>query len=140
MLYPVNSGKVYAEAVEREADRFKTTIIDLFPVSNRTASPVKIFEYPSEADYLSITQSAGHLAIACDNEGAFLYTGVNFERTKGLPVKLIGCDNFYLCLDSEGNLAWHDNTSGELLAVFRLYSEKWTLISDRETTGGFSQY
>jgi WD40 repeat protein len=137
-LFPFKSGKVYAEAVEREADRFKTTIIDLFPASNR--APVKIFEYPSEADFLSITQSAGHLAVACDNEGAFFYTGVNFERTKGLPVKLIGCDNFFLCLDSEGNVAWHDNTSGKLLAVFSLYSEKWVLLTDRETTGGLSRH
>jgi hypothetical protein len=142
MLYPVRSGKIYAEAVERKADRFKTTIIDLFPASNRTASPIKIFEYPSEADFLSIAQSAGRLAVACDNEGAFLYTDrpVNFERTKGLPVKLIGCDNFFLCLDSEGNVAWHDNTSGKLLAVFSLYSEKWTFLSDKETTGELSRY
>jgi hypothetical protein len=140
MLYPVKSGKVYAEAVEREADRFKTTIIDLFPVSNRAASPVKIFEYPSEADFLSVTQSAGRMAISCDNEGAFIYTGGSFERTKGLPLKLIGCDNFFISLDSEGNIAWHDNTSGKLLAVFSLYREKWTLLSDRETTGGLSRY
>jgi hypothetical protein len=140
ILYPVKSGKIYAEAVEKEEDRFKTTIIDLFPVSNRAASPVKIFEYPSEADYLSITESAGRMAIACDNEGAVLYAGVNFERTKGLPVKLIGCDNFFICLDSEGNVAWHDNTNGKLLAVFSLYSEKWTFLSDKEITGGLTRF
>jgi WD40 repeat protein len=136
-IYHAKSGKIYAEAVERASDRFKTTVIDLLP--NRV--PVKIFEYPAEANYLSIAESAGRLAVACDNEGAVLYTNraVNFERTKGLPVKLIGCDNFFLSLDSEGNIAWHNNTNGRLLAVFSLYSEKWILHTDREITGGLSR-
>jgi outer membrane protein assembly factor BamB len=136
-VYHAKSGKLYAEVIERGADRFKTTVIDLLP--NRV--PVKIFEYPAEANYLSIAESAGRLAVACDNEGAVLYANrtVNFERTKGLPLKLIGCDNFFLSLDSEGNIAWHNNTNGRLLAVFSLYSEKWSLLTDRETTGGLSR-
>jgi len=130
-IYPGKSGKIYAEAVELKADRFKTTVVDLFPAQDRTrsASPLKIFEYPSEANHLSIAESAGRLAIVCDSEGAFIFTGeiVNFERTNALPVKLLGCDNFFLALDGEGSIAWHDNRTGKLLALFSLYREKWTL-------------
>jgi len=130
-VYSGKSGKIYAEAVELEADRFKTTVIDLFPAPDRTRNspPQKIFEYFSEANHLSIAESAGRLAISCDSEGAFILTGrtANFERTNALPVKLIGCDNFFLALDSEGSIAWHDNTTGKLLALFSLYSERWTL-------------
>jgi hypothetical protein len=130
-LYSGKSGKIYAEAVELQADRFKTTVIDLFPAPDRTRnpSPLKIFEYLPEANHLSIAESAGQLAIACDSEGAFIFTGevVNFERTNALPLKLLGCDNFFLSVDSEGSIAWHDNTTGKLLALFSLYREKWTL-------------
>jgi len=130
-LYQGKSGKIYAEAVELEGDRFKTTVIDLFPAQDRTrnVSPLKIFEYPSEANHLSIAESAGRLAIACDSEGAFIFTGgiVNFERTNALPVKLLGCDDFFLALDGEGGIAWHDKTTGKLLALFSLYKDKWTL-------------
>jgi len=131
-VYSGKSGKIYAEAVELEDDRYKTTVIDLFPAQDRTksASPLKIFEYNSEANHLSIAESNGRLAIACDSEGAFILTRetVNFERTNSLPVKLLGCDNFFLSLDGEGNIAWHDNTTGKLLALLSLYREKWTLI------------
>jgi len=130
-VYSGKSGKLYAEAVELEADRFKTTVIDLFPAPNRNRNtpPLKIFEFFSEAEHLSIAESAGRIAVACDSEGAFILTGrtVNFERTNALPVKLIGCDNFFLALDSEGGIAWHDNTTGKLLALFSLYGDKWTL-------------
>jgi WD40 repeat protein len=130
-VYSGKSGKIYAEAVELESDRFKTTVIDLFPAPDRTrsSSQLKIFEYLPEANHLSIAESAGHLAISCDGEGAFILSGeiINFERTNALPVKLLGCDDFFLALDSEGSIAWHDNTTGKLLALFSLYSDKWAL-------------
>jgi hypothetical protein len=59
------------------------------------------------------------------------------ERTNGLPVKLFGYDRFFISLDSEGNIAWHDNRTGRLLAVFSLNENRWTLSTTREISGEF---
>lgn len=141
-FYPVQAGLMvyagrtgsFAAAVERDADGIMTVVYDL-----SISSPEgRIFRYPGETSYLSIVESGGRLAISCGSEGAAIYTNgqvINFERTPGLPVKLLASGNFFLCLDSEGNIAWHDNR-GRLLSVFSLREDSWTLLtSGRETTG-----
>ena len=144
------SGKVYAETIERDGDRFITAVIELSPAlkNARTGFPARIFEYQGEAAFLSIAESAGRTAIACGSEGAFFITNettdrqridrqrIYFERTNALPVKLLGCDGFFISLDSEGNIAWHDNRNGKVLAVFSLYADQWILQSARKTSGG----
>jgi len=47
----------------------------------------------------------------------------------------LGCKDFFLSLDSEGNISWH-NTNGKLLAVFRVYKDRWVLEKGLETLGG----
>jgi len=147
--YPAQAGLtvfsgaqgVYAEAVERDNNGLITTVISLPPVAStgaRASSAVRIFEYRGEAVNLSIAESEGNLAIACDGEGAFIVADNNIkvmERTNGLPVKLLGNEKFFISLDSEGNIAWHDNKTGALLAVFSLNGNRWTLSTDREITG-----
>ncbi|MCL2208610.1 MAG: hypothetical protein FWC19_00945 [Treponema sp.] len=142
-LYSGKTGKIYAETVELENNRFKTTVIDL-----SSASPSMIYEYPAEAINLSIAESSGRLAIACGSEGAFIFPdrpvleskAVNFERTAGLPVKLAGCDNYFLNMDSEGNIAWHDNKSGKILAVFSVRGENWILKHGENYSGGIIRF
>lgn len=149
LAYTGRSPNVYAAAVERNNSGLKTSVINL-----SAASPVRIFEYPGEALNLSLAESAGALAIACGGEGAALFpanaaapapasapatASVNFERTEGLPVKLLGCDEFFLCLDSEGGIGWFDNKTARLLALFRLYEDGWTLLSDKEISGSLSR-
>ncbi len=132
------SGNVYVEAAERDGDGYKTAVIRL-PL-DRGNAPAKIFEYPQEAIHLSIAESAGRLAIACDSEGAFFIADetINFERTNALPVKLLGRDGFFLSLDGEGNIAWHDS-NGKILAVFSLHADQWILQSDRKISGRLSR-
>jgi hypothetical protein len=124
-VYAGNSGNIYAESVEQDGNKFKTVILGL----SLTNVPVRIFEYQGEAVSLSITESAQTPAIACDNEGAFIFgeKTICFERTGGLPVKLVGCDKFFITLDSEGNVSWHDNKDGKTLAVFSLYPDHWKM-------------
>ncbi|MDR1838207.1 MAG: hypothetical protein LBQ93_01275 [Treponema sp.] len=141
----VESGKVYAETIERDGDRFITAVIELSPAlikNTRTGYPARIFEYQGEAAYFSIAESAGRTAITCGSEGAFLIMNettdrqkIYFERTSALPVKLLGCDGFFISLDSEGNIAWHDNKNGKVLAVFSLYADQWILQNARKTSG-----
>ena len=129
--YAGNSGNIYAAAVEWDIDGERTVVFNL-----SAAEETRIFEYPGEDVHLSIAESAGTLAIA-GGQGAAVYRHdvINFERTNGLPEKLLGSERFFICLDSEGNISWHDNMTGKLLALFRLYEDRWTLSSNREISG-----
>ena len=135
----VKSGNVYAETAEHDGDGYKTVVIKLS--LDRGGAPATIFEYPQEAARLSIAESAGRLAVACDSEGAFFIADetISFERTSALPVKLLGCDEFFLSLDSEGNIAWHDSNNGKVLAVFSLRADQWTLQNKGEISGRLSR-
>jgi len=148
--YPAQAGltvfsgspeNVYAEAVERDNNGLKTTVISLPPVSSvraRSGSAVRIFEYQGEASNLSIAQSGGNIAVACGSEGALIFADdiIAMERTNGLPVKLLGNEKFFISLDSEGNISWHDNKTGSLLAVFSLNGNRWTLLLDSGEISG----
>jgi hypothetical protein len=131
-VYAGNSGNIYAESIEQEGSKIKTVILGL----SLTNVPVKIFEYQGEAINLSITESAKTPAIACGNEGAFILGEKNiyFERTNGLPIKILGCEKFFISLDSEGNISWHDNKDGKILAVFSLYSTRWKMTGKPDNT------
>jgi len=134
LTYTGNSGKIYAASVLRGADSAKTVISAL--TVNKPVNE-KLFEYSGEAANLTIAESSGKTAIAAGGEGAKIYAEkvTNFDRTSGLPVKLLGCKDFFLSLDSEGNISWH-NTNGKLLAVFRIYKDRWVLEKGLETLGG----
>jgi len=139
-VFSGSPGIVFAEAVERDSYGLKTSVLSLPPVTSsgaRAGSAVRIFEYRGEASNLSIAESGGNLAIACDSEGALIFADntIVMERTNGLPVKLLGTEKFFLSLDSEGNIAWHDNKTGSLLAVFSVNGNRWTLSTDREISG-----
>jgi len=136
-VYAGNSGNIYAESIEQEYNKNKTVILSL----SLTNAPVRIYEYKGEAIYLSIAESAQTPAVACDNEGAFILGEkiINFERTTGLPIKLLGCEKFFISLDSEGNVSWHNNKNGKTLAVFSINSEQWMRkINDTKISGKFS--
>jgi hypothetical protein len=137
LTYTGNSGNIYAASVLRNTDSVKTVISAL--TANKSVNE-KLFEYPGEAANLTIAESAGRTAIAAGGDGAKVYAekASNFDRTAGLPVKLLGCKDFFLSLDSEGNISWH-NTNGKLLAVFRIYKDRWVMEKGSETLGGALQ-
>jgi hypothetical protein len=138
-VYTGNSGNTYAEAAEQDRSESFTSVIELTVAIRRNGIPVKIFESQNEALYLSIAESEGRLAISA-NDGAFLFSDerVEFERTAGLPVKLLGCGNFFISQDNEGNIVWYNNKNGKVIAVFRFYAEQWVLLTDKKISGGFS--
>jgi hypothetical protein len=137
LSYTGNSGKIYAASVIRNTNSVKTVISSL--TANKSVNE-KLFEYPGEAANLTIAESAGKTAIAMGGDGAKLYAEKtsNFDRTSGLPVKLLGCKDFFMSLDSEGNISWH-STNGKLLAVFRIYKDRWVMQRGAETLGGALQ-
>ncbi|MDR0486764.1 MAG: hypothetical protein LBG91_00810 [Treponema sp.] len=138
MVYTGDSGNIYTAAVEEEDGEIKT-IVSVLPAV-LPAGRNRILEYSGEESQISAAESAGAFA-AVNGEEAAIYGEKNifFERTEGLPVKILGCPAFFLSLDSEGGIAWHDNRNGKLLAVFRLYADRWTLTGGREISGVFSR-
>jgi WD40 repeat protein len=146
-VFADKNGNIYGEAVGHNNEGNKTSVIDL-SAARSAARPdsfdsFRLLEYHEEADFLSIAESSGRLAIACGNDGAAILANetINFKRTNGLPVKLAGHDRFFISLDSEGNIAWHNNSTGETLAVFSLYEDGWILTSaDGTVTGSLSRY
>jgi len=134
LAYPEISGKILAASVARNTDGVKTIISS---ISINRAANEKLYEYPGEAAYLSIAEAAGKIAVAAGGEGAKIFADkiINLERTQGLPVKLSGCKDFFISLDSEGNISWHD-ANGKLLAVFRIYKDRWVLETGAEILGG----
>jgi hypothetical protein len=137
MAYTGSSGNIYAAAIESNSDGVKTKI---FGISASVAGK-EILEYQGEDIQPSLAESAGLFAAAASGEDAAIYAEQKtvFERTEGLPVKISGSPDFFISLDSEGGIAWHDNKTGKVLAVFRMYADKWTLTAARETTGFLSR-
>ncbi|MCL2764142.1 MAG: hypothetical protein FWD40_02525 [Treponema sp.] len=118
-IYVFSGGKNYAFTITRSDNRIRTSFLEL-----SVSAPFShvLFEYQGEAQYLSIAESQGRIAFACGNEGALIISNVNtaLERTPGLPVKLQSFRDFFISLDSEGNIAWHNNNTGRITGLFSL--------------------
>jgi WD40 repeat protein len=136
--YTGSAGNIYAAAIERDSDGVKTKV---FVISASVAGKT-ILEYKGEDVQLSLAESAGSFAVSASVEEAAIYAEQKtvFERTEGLPVKLSGSPDFFISLDSEGGIAWHDNKTGKVLATFRLYADRWTLTTSREFSGVLSRH
>jgi len=132
LVYPSRQGSIFALAIEQK-DTLSSSFYNLSSANQES----HLYTYNGEASYYSIAESqGGKLAVSCDSEGAFFLPEkkTNFERTNGLPVKLLSGGDFLICLDSEGNISWHDE-DGKILAVFSLYNDKWSLTTDSQITG-----
>jgi hypothetical protein len=62
------------------------------------------------------------------------------ERESGLPQKIISGGGYFICLDSDGNITWHDPGTGKILALFRIYADTWVLEAQGVTTRGRIQW
>jgi hypothetical protein len=127
-VYQGSGGTLYGAVIDSSAGSAKTSILQLD--LNRPESSVPLAEYQGEDSGFYMAESGGILASTLGGDGATLYHPqgqIPFERSSGLPLRLIGTETCFVTLDSEGNIAWHDNQSGKLLALLRLYGEEWVL-------------
>jgi hypothetical protein len=127
-VYRGLSGTIYAAVVDQEAGEFRTSLIRLDTATN--APPVRLVEYQGEDTLFSLAESSGALASTLGDGGAAIYSSGGlrvFERGPGIPRKLIDGGLFFITLDGDGNICWHDSQSGKLLALFRLYKNEWIL-------------
>jgi WD40 repeat protein len=126
LLYRGPSGAVYAATVDEKEGGRVTSIIRLNPLDS-LRSP-RLVEYRGEDTVFSIAEAGGTLASTLGNGEAAAYTPggmVSFEQRAGMPRSLRGGDPYFIVLDTDGNISWHDPESGGLLAVFRLYETEW---------------
>jgi hypothetical protein len=133
MSYMGGSGGIYAVTVEEDGDSdqgggIKTVIIRL----NTAASgrSIRLVECPGEDTQFSLAESGTVLAATIGQEGALMFAagGIKtFEWTPGLPLQLSGGDGYFISLDTEGNICWHDVRTGKVQALFRLRGEEWLL-------------
>ncbi|MDR3276770.1 MAG: WD40 repeat domain-containing protein [Treponema sp.] len=131
-LYRSPSGLLYGEVIHSGAGAMRSILLRLN--TRQPAESVKLDEYAGEDTGFSMAESGGFLAATLGG-GARLYTDsgpIPFERSPGLPLQLCGGGNWFITVDGAGNIVWHDNTGGRLLALLHLYDGRWLL----ESSGG----
>ena len=151
-VYRGGSGAIYGAVIDQAAGDTRTSIVRL-DLSN-PARPETIVEYDGEDPFIAMAESGGNLAATPGNGMAALYRPretrsgqaeheeVFFEGDNGFPIKIVDGGNCFVVLDGEGTVSWHDNQTGGLLAVFKLYQDLWVLEkptppgSDREILRG----
>ncbi|MDR3130205.1 MAG: WD40 repeat domain-containing protein [Treponema sp.] len=127
-IYRGESGILYAAAVSRGPAGASTNIILLDP--SNPAGSIQLAKYQGEDTAFSITESDGVPASTLGEDGAAIYNevgAIHFERSAGLPRRLISSSKRFITVDAEGSIVWHDNKTGELLAILRFYAEEWML-------------
>ncbi|MDR2747584.1 MAG: hypothetical protein LBB77_09080 [Treponema sp.] len=123
-VYRGPSGTIYGAAVEETAGGLRTSIIRLN--SQDPAASERLVEYLGEDAGLSIAEAGGFMASTLG--GIYRPWGMlGLERGPAIPLRIAGGDLYFIVLDAEGGISWHDPRTGEMLALFRLYEDEWTL-------------
>jgi len=147
-VYMGSSGAIYGAVVNQSAGNTQTSIIQLN--SSNPAQSERLIEYNGEDAVFTMAESGGNLASTLGSNGATIYRSsrptnrsqnsvneiIPVERSQGLPVKIIDGRRWFIILDGDGGIAWHDNRTGELKAVFRLYPNLWILESNGQILQG----
>jgi hypothetical protein len=127
-VYRGASGTVYGAAVDQEEGALRTSIIRLD--AKNLSLPARLVEYQGEDTLFTLAESSGTPASTLGSDSAALFSSQgmrNFERSPGLPVRLVDGGPFFIAVDGDGNICWYDPPSGKLLAFFRLYETEWIL-------------
>jgi hypothetical protein len=129
-LYP-GAEKLYGLASGKDSEGAFTQVFVFDAAGYR-----EIAVYREEDQNMSLAETSakdGKTKIWAANPGgesAELYTEhgpVPFERGPGFPLKLSGGTASFIVLDTDGHITWYDPETGQALAVFTLYDERWVL-------------
>jgi hypothetical protein len=122
-VYRGPSGRIYGAAVEETPAGLRTSIIRINP--QEPANPERLAEYLGEDTDLSFAEADGFMASTLGN--IYWPWGISLERGSAIPLQITGGDRYFTVLDTEGGISWYDPRTGEILALFRLYEDEWTL-------------
>ena len=86
-------------------------------------------------EILEFDSDAGNLAMA-EARGVFIATteaasGLFLKRSSGLPIILLNAGNYFISVDTDGNIVWHNTETGNIHAIFRFDENNWVLESFR---------
>jgi outer membrane protein assembly factor BamB len=139
-VYRGSSGAIYGGLVNRDGNSFKTSVI-VINLSNPSQSQILV-DYAGEDTQFAMAETEGSLASSLGGGGALLYhvsgraEAHSLERNSGLPRRLLNGGRWFIQLDTEGSISWHDPRTGKILAVFRLYGGEWVLDREGRTIRG----
>ena len=145
-VYRGGSGTIYGAVADQAGSNIQTSIIRL-NVSNPSRSE-RLLEYGGEDSSFTMAESGRNIASTLGDGAATLYIAASsgrqnntpeitaMERGIGLPVKIIDGGRWFIILDGDGGITWHDSRSGKLLAGFRLYQDYWVLERNGQTVWG----
>jgi hypothetical protein len=131
------SGRFYGAVITGSGENARTVILLLD--ANDSARSVSAVEYSGEDLDFSFAEENGTIASNLGGDTATLYNGrelLPFERESGLPKRILNGGGFFVVIDSDGNIAWHDAGSGKLAALLRIYPDGWVLEKDGGTVRG----
>ena len=134
-VYRGGSGAIYGAVINRTAGNITTSIAAL-DISAPARSEL-IVEFDGEDPFIVMAESGGNFATTLGSGMAAIYLNpqtpsgqaepVFFEGAAGFPARISDGGRYFVALDGEGTITWHDNQTGKSLAAFRLYSEFWVL-------------
>ncbi|MDR2536978.1 MAG: WD40 repeat domain-containing protein [Treponema sp.] len=127
-VYGGASGMFYGAALGQNARGLSTVLVQLN--INSPELSTKLFEAPGEHTAFDIVETDSIAASNLGSEGAYYYAtsgAMPFERSPGFPTRLVDSDAYFVSVDADGSIAWHEPASGKLLALLRLYEDSWLL-------------
>jgi hypothetical protein len=137
-VYRGSGGGIYGAAVVRNGTDPQTSMVALNASNPSQSRP--LMEYSGEDTLFSVAEAGGVLASNLGGGQAAIYrtrgnTGESsairlMERSPGLTRKILDGGRWFILLDTEGNLAWHDPGTGRIAAVLKFYENEWTLERD----------
>ncbi|MDR2177120.1 MAG: WD40 repeat domain-containing protein [Treponema sp.] len=128
LVYRGASGTVYGVTVEGTENGLQTSIVKLD--TREGVNSARLVEYNSEDTRYSLAEVNGFLASTIGGSGAVIYVPggmIGLERGPGLALSIADGNPYFVVLDAEGCVSWHDPLTGDILAVFRLYEDQWIL-------------
>jgi hypothetical protein len=139
-VYRGSSGGLYGGILNQNQNGYQTSVLVI-----NTANPAqsrKLVEYSSEDTKFTMAEAQGYLATSLGGDRASLYRIAGnaearpMERSAGLPQSILEGGRWFIVIDTEGNICWHDPRSGRLLASFKIYGDQWALERDGRTIRG----
>ena len=139
-VYTGASGIIYGAVINRTQRNTETSLIRL-----NTSNPVfseLFFTYNGEDTNFALAESGRNFASSIGGRQAVIFKDelLHMERSAGLPLNIIDGGRYFITLDGDGNVTWHDNQTGRLVASFTLHPGSWTLetytASGRNTIQG----
>jgi hypothetical protein len=140
MVYRGASGSIYGTAVNQDSEGVKTSILRID--ASNPSRPELLLEYRGEDMQFSLAEASGFPASSLGGEGASIYTSggvLKFERTPGLPLKITGAGEYFIVLDEEGNICWHEPATGRILAALGIFPDEWILRQEDRVLRGTIQ-